>query len=133
MKGTLKGGVSKILEINFTIYFIQLSGAFLELICSPYSRHVLKSALICLLGGDIFYGEKSETYDISFKKKAVDLYHQKKNFAAVSRELNTHRKNIQRWVKQFSEDGMVGLRKNVAEKVNLVQFLHLPLKIPNRK
>ena len=77
--------------------------------------------------------KKVETYDLSFKKKAVDLYHKKKNYAAVSRELNIHRKNIQRWVKQFSEDGVVGLEKHVAEKVNLVQFLHLPLKIPNRK
>ena len=27
--------------------------------------------------------KKAETYDLSFKKKAVDLYHQKKNYAAV--------------------------------------------------
>jgi transposase len=46
----------------------------------------------------------------------VDLYHQKKNYAAVSRELNTHRKNIQRWVKQFSKDGMVGLREKRGRK-----------------
>ena len=35
--------------------------------------------------------KKAETYNLSFKKKAgfiVDLYHQKKNYAAVSRELN---------------------------------------------
>ncbi|MFB5282794.1 helix-turn-helix domain-containing protein [Peribacillus sp. Hz7] len=50
------------------------------------------------------------------KKKAVDLFHQNKNYAAVSRELNTHRKNIQRWVKQFSEDGMVGLREKCGRK-----------------
>ncbi|WP_152534805.1 helix-turn-helix domain-containing protein [Bacillus cihuensis] len=48
---------------------------------------------------------------MKYQKTVVDLYHQKKNYAAVSRELNIHihRKNIQRWVKQFSEDGMVGL------------------------
>ena len=46
----------------------------------------------------------------------MDLYHQKKNYAAVSRELNTHRKNIQRWVKQLSEDGMVGLREKRGRK-----------------
>ncbi len=45
------------------------------MVCSPYSRHVLKSELICLLGGGISYGEKAETYDISFEKKAVDLFH----------------------------------------------------------
>ncbi|MGE8081463.1 hypothetical protein [Peribacillus loiseleuriae] len=77
--------------------------------------------------------KKAETYDISFKKKEVDLYHQKKNYAAVSRELNTHCKNIQRWVKQFSEDRWLVLVKNAAEKVGLVESLHLPLKIPNRK
>jgi transposase len=60
--------------------------------------------------------KKAETYDLSFKKKAVDLYHQKKNYAAVSRELNIHRKNIQRWVKQFSEDGVVGLRETRGRK-----------------
>lgn len=60
--------------------------------------------------------KKAETYDISFKKKAVDLYHQKKNYSAVSRELNIHRKNIQRWVKQFSEDGIVSLREKRGRK-----------------
>ncbi|WP_404450233.1 helix-turn-helix domain-containing protein [Sutcliffiella horikoshii] len=60
--------------------------------------------------------KKAETYDITFKKKAVDLYYQKKNYAAVSRELNTHRKNIQRWVKQYSKDGIVGLREHRGRK-----------------
>ncbi|WP_057767797.1 helix-turn-helix domain-containing protein [Cytobacillus praedii] len=60
--------------------------------------------------------KKAETYDISFKKKAVDLYHQRKNYSAVSRELNIHRKNIQRWVKQFNEDGIVGLREKRGRK-----------------
>ena len=60
--------------------------------------------------------KKAKTYDLSFKKKVVDLYHQKKNYAAVSRELNIHRKNIQRWVKQFSEDGVVGLREKRGRK-----------------
>ncbi|MGD6874286.1 transposase [Sutcliffiella horikoshii] len=60
--------------------------------------------------------KKAETYDITFKKKAVDLYYQKKNYAAVSRELNTHRKNIQRWVKQYSKDGIAGLRENRGRK-----------------
>ncbi|WP_231690080.1 helix-turn-helix domain-containing protein [Cytobacillus solani] len=77
--------------------------------------------------------KKAETYDISFKKKALDLYHQKKNYSAVSRELNIHRKNIQRWVKQFNVDGIVALERNAEEKVGLVKSLHLLLKILKRK
>ena len=77
--------------------------------------------------------KKAETYDLSFKKKAVDLYHQKKNYAAVSRELNIHRKNIQRWVKQFSEDGMVGLREKRGRKSKSSTVSSSTLKIPNRK
>ncbi|WNS76063.1 helix-turn-helix domain-containing protein [Bacillus sp. DTU_2020_1000418_1_SI_GHA_SEK_038] len=59
--------------------------------------------------------KKVETY-------AVDLYHQTKNFAVVSKELNTHRKNIQGWVKQFSEDGMVGFIEKHGRKSGAILY-----------
>ena len=59
--------------------------------------------------------KKAETYDLSFKKKAVG-YLVKKRIMQLFPELNVHRKNIQRWVKQFSEDGVVGLRETRGRK-----------------
>ncbi|WP_242691262.1 helix-turn-helix domain-containing protein [Cytobacillus praedii] len=77
--------------------------------------------------------KKAETYDISFKKKAVDLYHQRKNYSAVSRELNIHRKNIQRWVNSLMKMELLVLERNAEEKVGLVKSLHLLVKILKRK
>ncbi|WHZ59013.1 helix-turn-helix domain-containing protein [Metabacillus hrfriensis] len=77
--------------------------------------------------------KKAETYDISFKKKAVDLYHQKKNYSAVSRELNIHRKNIQRWVKQFSEDGIVSLREKRGRKSMSSKVSSSTIESPQKK
>ena len=45
--------------------------------------------------GIFFMKEKFETYDLSFKKQAVDLYLQRRNYPAVAKELNIHRKLLQ--------------------------------------
>lgn len=57
-------------------------------------------------------GEQLKTYDVAFKKKAVDLYLKKgMGYKTVGKELNVDPKNVQRWVKHFNAEGKKGLEE----------------------
>jgi transposase len=82
------------------------------MICSPYSRQKKESTLICLLWRGFFMGKIRETYDVKFKKKAVDLYLKEgMGYKTVAKELDIGHTVVRRWVKNFEADGIKGLEE----------------------
>ncbi|KKB74703.1 MULTISPECIES: transposase [Bacillus] len=57
-------------------------------------------------------GEIMKTYDVTFKKKAVDL-HMKDGmgFKTVAKELGISKSMVARWVKYYEAEGMKGLEE----------------------
>ena len=57
-------------------------------------------------------GKIRVTYDIEFKKKAIDLYLNKgMSYETVAKELGTHHSVVSRWVKHFEAEGIKGLEE----------------------
>jgi transposase len=57
-------------------------------------------------------GKIRETYDIEFKKKAVDLYlNEGMGLRTVSKKLGIDHTMVQRWVKHFEAEGISGLEE----------------------
>jgi transposase len=53
------------------------------------------------------------TYDLAFKKKAIDLYFKEgMGYKTVAKELDVHHSMVQRWVKHFEAEGIKGLEEN---------------------
>ncbi|MCJ8223272.1 helix-turn-helix domain-containing protein [Bacillus paralicheniformis] len=57
-------------------------------------------------------GKIRKTYDVTFKKKAVDL-HMKDGmrFKTVAKELGISKSVVARWVKHFEAEGIKGLKE----------------------
>lgn len=52
------------------------------------------------------------TYDITFKKTAVDLYFKEgMGYKTVAKELGIHHSVVSRWVKHFEAEGIKGLEE----------------------
>lgn len=57
-------------------------------------------------------GKMRKTYDLAFKKKAVDMYLKEgMGYKTVARELDIHSRMVRRWVKHFEEEGIKGLEE----------------------
>ena len=57
-------------------------------------------------------GKIRVTYDVAFKKKAIDLYLNKgMSYETVAKELGTHHSVVSRWVKHFEAEGIKGLEE----------------------
>lgn len=57
-------------------------------------------------------GKIRKTYDIAFKKKAVDLYLKEGiSYETVGMELGIDHSVVRRWVKHFEAEGMKGLEE----------------------
>lgn len=57
--------------------------------------------------------KKRQTYDITFKKKAVDMYIKDcMGYRSVASELGISRSMVERWVKKYKENGLEGLKDN---------------------
>ncbi|WP_316572954.1 transposase [Neobacillus sp. YIM B06451] len=57
-------------------------------------------------------GKTRETYDIQFKKRAVDLYLKEgMGYKTVAREMGIHHSVVRRWVNHFEAEGMEGLEE----------------------
>jgi transposase len=57
-------------------------------------------------------GKIRKTYDVKFKKKAVDLYLKEgMGYETVAKELGIHHSMVQRWVKHYEQEGMKGLEE----------------------
>ncbi|WP_243385064.1 transposase [Bacillus kexueae] len=57
-------------------------------------------------------GKIRKTYDVKFKKKAVDLYLKEGiGYVTVAKELGIHHSMVQRWVKHYEQEGMKGLEE----------------------
>lgn len=57
-------------------------------------------------------GNIRRTYDIAFKKKAVDLYLRgDRSYESVANELGIDKKQVRRWVNQFEAEGIKGLEE----------------------
>ncbi|WP_214484967.1 helix-turn-helix domain-containing protein [Bacillus sp. SM2101] len=74
-----------------------------------------------------------KTYDINFKKKVVEQYQITKNYAAVAREFNIHRKNVQRWVNHYNNEGTRGLRERRGRKKEFGKVTHIRNEHPEQK
>ncbi|UYX55716.1 transposase (plasmid) [Bacillus thuringiensis] len=52
------------------------------------------------------------TYDVEFKKKAVDLHLKEgMSYKTVAKELGIHHSVVSRWVKHFEAEGIKGLEE----------------------
>ncbi|TYS34195.1 helix-turn-helix domain-containing protein [Bacillus swezeyi] len=57
-------------------------------------------------------GKIRKTYDLTFKKKAVDLHMKEEmGFKTVAKELGISKSVAARWVKHFEAEGMKGLEE----------------------
>ncbi len=57
-------------------------------------------------------GKIRQTYDLTFKKKAVDLYFKEgMGYKTVAKELGVDYTVVRRWVKHFQSEGMTGLEE----------------------
>jgi transposase len=57
-------------------------------------------------------GKIRETYDITFKKKAVDLYLKEgMGYKTVAKELGIDHSVVRRWVKHYEAEGIKGLEE----------------------
>ncbi|MCA0174281.1 MULTISPECIES: helix-turn-helix domain-containing protein [Bacillaceae] len=57
-------------------------------------------------------GEIRKTYDVPFKKKAVDMYLKEgMGYKTVGRELEIDPKMVRRWVQHFEAEGIKGLEE----------------------
>ncbi|MDM5225414.1 helix-turn-helix domain-containing protein [Cytobacillus sp. NJ13] len=57
-------------------------------------------------------GKTRQTYDVTFKKRAVDLYLKEgMGYEAVAKELNINHSMVRRWVKHFKAEGIKGLEE----------------------
>ncbi|SIR54441.1 transposase, partial [Paenibacillus macquariensis] len=57
-------------------------------------------------------GEIRKTYDVTFKKKAVNLYLKKgMSYKSVGKELDIDHSLVRRWVNHFQAEGMKGLEE----------------------
>ncbi|KAF6630734.1 transposase [Paenibacillus sp. EKM208P] len=57
-------------------------------------------------------GEIRKTYDVSFKKKTVDLYLKKGiGYKNVAREMEIDASLVRRWVRHFKAEGIKGLEE----------------------
>ncbi|MEK4677785.1 MULTISPECIES: transposase [Bacillus] len=57
-------------------------------------------------------GKIRVTYDVGFKKKAIDLYlNEGMSYETVAKELGTHHSVVSRWVKHFEAEGIKGLEE----------------------
>ncbi|MGM7683294.1 transposase [Cytobacillus sp. Hm23] len=74
-----------------------------------------------------------KTYDINFKKKVVEQYQIKKSYSAVAREFNIHRKNVQRWVNHYNNEGTRGLREWRGRKKEFSKVTHIRNEHPKQK
>ncbi|MBY7115402.1 helix-turn-helix domain-containing protein, partial [Bacillus sp. 17RED48] len=55
-------------------------------------------------------GKIRVTYDVTFKKKAIDIYlHEGMSYETVAKELGIHHSILSRWVKHFEAEGIKGL------------------------
>jgi transposase len=59
-------------------------------------------------------GEIRKTYDVKFKKKAVDLYWKEgMGYKTVAKELGISHPLVRRWVKRYEQEGIQGLEEEV--------------------
>ncbi|EJR93283.1 transposase [Bacillus cereus] len=57
-------------------------------------------------------GKIRVTYDVEFKKKAIDLYLKEgMSYKTVAKELGIHHSVVSRWVKHFEAEGIKGLEE----------------------
>lgn len=62
--------------------------------------------------GGFFMGKNRVTYDVAFKKKAVDLYFKEgMGYKTVAKELGIDYTVVRRWVKHFEAEGIKGLEE----------------------
>jgi transposase len=55
-------------------------------------------------------GKIRKTYDVKFKKKAVDLYKKEgMGYKSVAKKLGIHHSMVNRWVQQYDREGLKGL------------------------
>lgn len=67
-------------------------------------------------------GEKRKTYDVEFKRKAVQMYLEDKlAYKSIARELGIERSMVRRWVTQYEQEGLTGLeeKRGKASGVNV--------------
>lgn len=70
-------------------------------------------------------GKIRETYDVTFKKKAVDLYLKEgMGFKTVAKEFGIDHSVVRRWVKHFEAEGIKGLEEYVQKGKLLGQCMH---------
>ncbi|MBA2870902.1 transposase [Anoxybacillus calidus] len=57
-------------------------------------------------------GKIRKTYDVKFKKKAVDLYLKEgMGYKTVAKELGIDHSMVRRWVKHYEQEGIQGLEE----------------------
>jgi transposase len=57
-------------------------------------------------------GKIRKTYDVKFKKKAVDLYKKEgMGYKSVAKELGIDHTMVRRWVEHYDKEGMKGLEE----------------------
>ncbi|WP_242280955.1 transposase [Bacillus cereus group sp. BfR-BA-01347] len=57
-------------------------------------------------------GKIRVTYDVEFKKKAMDLYLKEgMSYKIIAKELGIHHSVVSRWVKYFEAEGIKGLEE----------------------
>ncbi|WP_460270680.1 transposase [Bacillus sp. NEAU-Y102] len=57
-------------------------------------------------------GKIRVTYDVEFKKKAIDLYLKEgMSYKNIAKELGIHHSVVSRWVKYFEAEGIKGLEE----------------------
>jgi transposase len=56
-------------------------------------------------------GKTRRTYNLEFKKKAIDLYKSGMGYETVAKELEINHSMVARWVKRFEAEGMSGLEE----------------------
>ncbi|WP_257985122.1 helix-turn-helix domain-containing protein [Bacillus sp. T33-2] len=70
-------------------------------------------------------GKIMRTFDISFKKKAVDLYLKGDiSYEAVANQLGIDKKQIRRWVNYFEAEGLQVLEEKRGKPTVLVRGDH---------
>jgi transposase len=63
-------------------------------------------------------GEIRKTYDVAFKKKAVNLYLKKgMSYKSVAQELEIDHSVVRRWVNHFQAEGMKGLEEKRGKEI----------------
>ncbi|PFN63938.1 helix-turn-helix domain-containing protein [Bacillus thuringiensis] len=66
-------------------------------------------------------GKIRVTYDVEFKKKAVDLYLKEgMSYKTIATELGIHHSVVSRWVKHFEAEGIKGLEEKCGKAKGLV-------------